>query len=242
MKTRRAAFTLLEVVVSCAIVSIVLLATQSVIVLLVKTVPDGKTGPSARLAAARSLDLMANDLRWATAITNDSAKAITFTVPDRDGDGVAETIRYVWSGTSGDCLYRQINGGASISIANGVRTFSLTYDTGTVSVPSGTTTTSAETLLASFTGNGTASMSTTSLNSTTGVGEYLVPTLPSGAISWGVTRVLVYAQGIQTPNQVICTLATATCGYPSAAIMSYSDAAARFGDVVGDFPVHHQRS
>jgi hypothetical protein len=41
---------------------------------------------------------MAAELQYATAINQRSATLIEFTVPDRSGDGVPETIRYEWSG------------------------------------------------------------------------------------------------------------------------------------------------
>ena len=52
------------------------------------------------------------DLEFALAFSEKTDHALTFTVPDRDGDFISETIRYAWSGTPGDPLTRQYNGGA----------------------------------------------------------------------------------------------------------------------------------
>jgi hypothetical protein len=47
------------------------------------------------------------------------------TVPDRTGDSVDETIRYSWSGTAGDPLVYQFNGGTSLSLASNVQQFNV---------------------------------------------------------------------------------------------------------------------
>ena len=48
-------------------------------------------------------DLMA-DVGMALSFSERSTKAITFTVPDRNGDSLVETIRYAWSGRPATCL------------------------------------------------------------------------------------------------------------------------------------------
>ena len=55
------------------------------------------------------------------------ALAVTFTVPDRDNNGLSETIRYSWSGTPGDSIMRAYNGGVEVAVAEDVKYFSLEY-------------------------------------------------------------------------------------------------------------------
>jgi hypothetical protein len=66
---------------------------------------------------------MQSDLEFALAFSEQTATAMTFTVPDRDGDLLAETIRYAWSGTPGDPLTRQINEGAVATMLEDVHVF-----------------------------------------------------------------------------------------------------------------------
>src|SRR5690606_30888846 len=54
-----------------------------------------------------------------------TATAATIAVPDRTGDGRPETIRYSWSGVVGDPLLYEYNGGAALSILDGVQQFRL---------------------------------------------------------------------------------------------------------------------
>ena len=51
-----------------------------------------------------------------------------FTTADRKGDGGPESMRYVWNGTAGQPLTRQVNGGPLETITQSVADFSLTYD------------------------------------------------------------------------------------------------------------------
>ncbi|MBV8781638.1 MAG: prepilin-type N-terminal cleavage/methylation domain-containing protein [Phycisphaerae bacterium] len=223
MRSARRAFTLVEVIVSCAIVAVILLAVQSSIVLLVKTTPDGKTGPSARIAAAKAMDQFADDIRWATTITKDTPNEITLIVPDRNGDGNSETIDYLWNGVAGGPLYRTFNG-ASISLIGNVQQFALTYDSGTQSV-SGGSTTSAETLLASYTGGGLlAPTQNNTVDTNNGVGLLVAPALPSNATQWAVTRVLVYMQA-GTASKSDGTIWSACCGLPYTALNAQKNSA-----------------
>ncbi len=76
---------------------------------------------------SRAIQMITLDLSLATALSQQSAEAVTLVVPDRNGDGQPETIRYSWSGTPGDPLTRQVNGSPAAIIAEDVHLFSLTY-------------------------------------------------------------------------------------------------------------------
>lgn len=81
------------------------------------------TGQQAELADA--IRQMQNDLRHATGFTEQTATAVTFTVPDRSGNDADETIRYAWSGTAGDPLTVEYNGGGTSVVADGVTALNL---------------------------------------------------------------------------------------------------------------------
>ena len=53
--------------------------------------------------------------------------SVTMKVPDRNEDGTPETIRYRWSGISGDSITQEYNGGTPASIATNVQNFSLAW-------------------------------------------------------------------------------------------------------------------
>lgn len=146
----RAGFTLVEMMVSLAIMSIVVGALGSVIVIATKAIPQGR-GNDASLAVGLGLDGLAGELRYATAVTALTPTAVTFTVADRNGDASQETIRYEWSGTAGAPLLRTYNGGTPIQVVPGVSKFDLGYRRRTVTDRQTVTTTGdSGTVLLSF--------------------------------------------------------------------------------------------
>jgi prepilin-type N-terminal cleavage/methylation domain-containing protein len=122
----RRGFTLAELVASMAILTILMGAMTSVIVVASHAIPDAEDPVQSKLATMDVVEQIGRELYYATSITEATATAITFTVPDR-GHGAAgpETIRYAWSGTAGDPLTRQYNGGTAINVSTGVQFFSF---------------------------------------------------------------------------------------------------------------------
>jgi hypothetical protein len=95
---------------------------------------------------------MSEELQCATGFTSRSGRAVEFTIPDRTGDTLAETVRYEWSGTAGSPLLRTFNGGNAAAVVSKLETLSFGYDVDS-QVTEETTTTyvdSSEMLLASF--------------------------------------------------------------------------------------------
>ncbi|MEM7455362.1 MAG: hypothetical protein AAF456_13510, partial [Planctomycetota bacterium] len=80
---------------------------------------------------------VSENLQHAISIGELSANAVEFTTTDRDGDGVEDVFRYEWSGTTGDPVYKTINGGTRFMIAEDVNQFTLTT-TSEVSTTAGT--------------------------------------------------------------------------------------------------------
>jgi len=118
------AFTMLEVMMSTVIVSMLMLAMSSVMVLSTRSITSQSEDVS---KASDVIDEITTDLNLAMSFSEQTATAVTFTVPDRDGNAVSETIRYSWSGTPGDSIMRTYNGGSEVAVAEDVQYFSLEY-------------------------------------------------------------------------------------------------------------------
>jgi prepilin-type N-terminal cleavage/methylation domain-containing protein len=125
----RAGFTLVELVVSLAIMSILLVAIGSAIVLAGGAIPPANDPAVPTEAAFEVGHEMAAELQFALAFAERSVTAVEFTVPDRDGDTSPETIRYEWSGTPGQALKRAYNDGPFVKVIESVVDFALEYDT-----------------------------------------------------------------------------------------------------------------
>ncbi len=129
---RRLGFTLVELTMSMAIMTILMGTMTSVIVVASHAIPDSQDPITKKIKAMEIVDLMASEIFYANAITEASVNSVTFTVADR-GHGAAgpETIRYEWSGTPGDPLTRQYNGGTVTTIIDDVQLFTLVFTAST---------------------------------------------------------------------------------------------------------------
>jgi len=187
-----AGHTLLEMVTALAIVGILVLGMASAMLVASRAV-DPDTRPRATHAAAEAAAQVLRELEFATGFTEHAAHAVTFTVADRSGDAVEETIRYAWSGAAGDPLTRICNGGAAVTIIDDVRECELTYDLKVVTdEPDAARSESGEMLLASHT---TADEPKNfAIQKDRWVGQYFKPSLPGDAVSWRVTRVQIKAR------------------------------------------------
>lgn len=185
---KRRGFTLVELVMSVAITTVLLGGIMSSILLASHAVPNGE---NASRQAVRSGDIVAriaHELYTAQSFSERLDNAVEFTVPDRDGDASPEIIRYAWSGTEGDPLTRQYNGGTAVNVAEHSYEFQLNYDVFLVNTEeSPTRNESAEKVLISF--EAAAGTSNFAVDEDKWVGQCFQPTLLVGTISWSVKRV-----------------------------------------------------
>jgi hypothetical protein len=102
-RRRPRAFTLMEMVTSCLIVSLLMLTVGYGLKLALLSAGNGALQASASLEGTDIVERITDDLNEATNFTEKTATAVTFTVPDRDGDAAKtpEKIRYQWWPTSG---------------------------------------------------------------------------------------------------------------------------------------------
>ena len=98
----RSAFTLVEVVMSMAIMAVLMAGIASAMLMAGQTLPDADDTSVAVASGSQAVDQIAGDLYCATSFTRRAANEVEFTVDDRNGDEAPELIRYAWSGTPGE--------------------------------------------------------------------------------------------------------------------------------------------
>ncbi len=198
---RRPAFTLVELVVSLAVAGVLLVGLGSAIVLAAQALPASDR-PVDRIVAQRGvLDQLTSELASADYLVETTGTALTYILADRDADGLPERVRYAWSGTAGDSLTRQLNGGTAQVVLEDVEAFALDYSQhqGTRTF-TGVPVESSETLLA---GQTTATtLYSVTVRSTLWPGQYFQPTLTGDAIAWRITRARLRARKKGTVDQV----------------------------------------
>ncbi|MBM4018477.1 MAG: prepilin-type N-terminal cleavage/methylation domain-containing protein [Planctomycetes bacterium] len=183
------AFTLVELVVAMLIASIIMVAAASAIVLASRAMPTAQDPSSAAILAAAAASPLAAELEAAIYIMEHSQNAVAFTVADRDGDGRNERIRYAWSGTPGDPLTRQYNGGAVVAAVDDVDRFALVPEIRSVteSYPGAGIEDAADSSLASQdSGTGLGNLE---VESGRWPGQHFAPVLAGNAMGWRPTRV-----------------------------------------------------
>lgn len=206
-KFARRAYTLVELVVAMATATVLLGAIASAMVLASHAVPTAKNAFHNTVEGYHAIEEVGADLFCAQTFLDRTPTAVEFTVADRDNDGGPETIRYQWSGTPGDPLTRQYNGGSAAVILDDVHDFSLGYVTRTQSETTvqNTTTWTQEAPLAYF--DGWAGITPSDEFHTIGPGymdsECFTFSPPGGATEAKVTRAsLVLAHGGLPPLNV----------------------------------------
>jgi hypothetical protein len=214
---RARAFTLVEVVLAAALAALVMLGLQSAVLIAAKAVPSS-AAPVGAAAQAAALERIARDLAYATRITASSSTSITFTVPDRTGDAVDDSITFRWSGVSGEPLTRSLNASAAETILSDVRALSLAFTTAT-SATDTTYTESSETLLAYY--SSSLSLSNTPLSTTDFVGQLVPVSLPSNAVDFRTTRARLSVTNAGTATGVgVVELRTVCNGLPSLPVLA----------------------
>ncbi len=132
-----------------------------------------------------------SDLRSAVSIAANSASAIEFTVPDRNGDGLDDTIRYEWSGVAGAPLLYGYNDQPAQVLANAVHSFNLTYQTVN---PQNAPLAEELAVLIYHSDAPRGELKDYGLEQTKWCAQYLLPTFPAGTTTWKIKRVRFQAK------------------------------------------------
>ncbi len=178
----------MELLVSVAVMSVIMVGLGSAILLASHALPDGDSPLDAMLEAGTITGHITADLRYATSFSERSLNAVEFTVPDRNhGDVGPEVIRYEWSGTAGDPLIRMYNNGEGTTVADDVYEFQIKYHLGAIDTEETSENESAVTVLVNHTATG--SINNYAVHSNHWIGAYFRPELPPEAVSWKVTDV-----------------------------------------------------
>ena len=189
----RRAFTLVELVLSMAVMSILLGGLASAMIIATRAIPNRESALGAAMDSAYATDQLAGELVVAKSFSVRSPTVVEFKVDDRNNDGVDEVIRYEWPGTPGDLLTRKYNSDAAVPVIENVNEFGLQYDISPVETettpPPGE---SGETVF--FNVTGTTGVIDCAIDDKKWVGQYFKPTLPADATVWKVTRVKLQAR------------------------------------------------
>lgn len=127
LRTSRRAYTLIELLVATVSSSILIVGLSGSLVVASRAFDDTDSQPIAVLEANKAANCIMNEMQYATRFYEKTATAVTFEVPDRDGDGLDEKLRYAWSGVAGDPLTLEYNDSAPSTLVAAVEDLDFTY-------------------------------------------------------------------------------------------------------------------
>ena len=182
------ALTLVEMLVSMSIVTLIIGAVSSAVIVATRAVNPQSSPASTLSSLGEALSRLLEEASLAITVTEHTPTALTFTLPDRTGDDIDETIRYSWSGMPGDPLQRQLNADTPTTVAEGIISFALEYDTASRDeiVPGGTLN-AVEQDLAYF--DSFNSSTPVLIGPSFTVSQYVRPDFPRGTLNWTLTSI-----------------------------------------------------
>jgi prepilin-type N-terminal cleavage/methylation domain-containing protein len=124
-RTLQPGFTLVEMVLSLAIIGLVAVCISSVTVLAGKAMPSPRDRDVSNVASRETCARIAGEIASAVTINTMGPASIDFTVPDRDDDGINERYTYSWGGTPGDPILWTYNGSANQVLVDNARAFDI---------------------------------------------------------------------------------------------------------------------
>ena len=193
----RSGMTLAEVLISMVVLSIVLAGALCCVTLAGNAMRASTASTRETSQSNRILNQISAELQVATGFSERTATAVTFTIPDRDGDAQAETIRYSWSGAAGDPLYRRYNSEAAVVVAANVRELSFDFLTEDVEP----LTTTSEGVISEHEDSRGGHTYDDKLSRSNWLAQYFTPVLPDGAVSYRITKVALYCKREKNDNQ-----------------------------------------
>lgn len=216
---RAPAFTLVELVVGIVSAAILMTGIASAIMIASRALPAPNKPAEALMNAYQAVEQFVSDAACAVSVSSRTATGVEFLVPDRDGDGSDDAIRWSWSGTSGQPLIRSYNAKAPVTILEQTHQFQLNYVIRSeTEQPPPTENESAVVLLSSHE-TGLVNLGY-SITDARWVGQYFTPSLPGGVTSWKVTQVSIRAQSNGATNGVTAVqLRTASSGLPTQSVL-----------------------
>jgi len=174
--------TLIELVISSSIMVVVLGGLSGAVVLASKSADARNDPDSATFDASSAIEQLVGELAVATSVTQRGPAAVTFTVADRDGDNMEETIAYSWGGSGGDPLTRVYNSGPTQIVMTEVDSFDLEFaDVTTQKTESGLSTVDPD---QSVYGQSRLVTGNYDIDSTSALAQPIKQSLPADAIAW----------------------------------------------------------
>ena len=176
---------LIEVMIALPLLTAIVLAAGGLIAVASKSRSLSEGLIADQIASLQTSQQFLSDLQFAASIADSSDHSIEFSVSDRTGDGMPESIRYNWSGVEGDPLSYQINEMRPVVIAEKVDNFTLTQTIRKIS---------QTTILKHHDDASAGVFNSKAIIAGEPVAQSVIANLPASATTWSLDRVRFMAR------------------------------------------------
>lgn len=123
----RRGYTLVELIVAMTAATFLMAGLGSSLFIATRAFDGNSTALTRLRAAELQTDMMA-DLSQATEFVTRNTSGVSFLVPDRDGDGVEESISYSWTGLPDAEFHYSYNGSTPSTVLTDVQNYQLGFE------------------------------------------------------------------------------------------------------------------
>lgn len=199
---------MLELMVSLPTATILIGAMATCVTIMMRAKSQDETLFRSAYDLSTAATQIASDVESATAHVSSSATHIEFVVPDRDGDGLPEQMRYEWGGTNGanaNKILWKYNQQPLATLFEDVGEFNLQKSTVTVPVTVSNHLFSERAVLKSINALPDVVFREQIINASNPIGQYFIPNITGSGIKWdlGSVRIMVCAADSNTDG-ILC--------------------------------------
>lgn len=183
----RSGLTLAELTVAIVAMTVLAGGVTSAILLASRAMPSSTQATTLAIESMEIAHGVTGDIRYMREFIDGSPTELTFTVEDRTGDDLPETVTFRWTGQPGAPLVRQINDGPEVAVVENVHALQFDYRWQELTESEPNDAESPETVL--WYSRSTKKRNPFQIDEDDWIALYFEPVLPAGATSWRISRV-----------------------------------------------------
>ena len=196
-KQSRSGMTILELVVSIPTATVLIGAMAMCVTVMMRARSQDDMLFDRTYNLSKALNQMASDIELATSHVSSSATHMEFVVPDRNGDGLPEQMRYEWGGTTGvnaNSILWKYNSSPLSILFEDVGQFSLqmNHTVAATAVPNHVR--SEVAVLKSLDAYPNGVFREQVINSGSHIGQYFIPDVPGTGNRWDLGAIRIMAK------------------------------------------------
>jgi hypothetical protein len=196
-KQSRSGMTILELVVSLPTATVLIGAMAMCVTVMMRARSQDDMLFDRNYNLSKALNQMTSDIKLATSHVSSSASHLEFVVPDRNGDGLPEQMRYEWGGTSGDnenkILWKYNTSPLSILFED-IGFFNLQMNNSLASSAVSNHLRTEVAVLKSLDAYPHGEFREQAINSSNHIGQFFIPDVPGTGIRWDLGAIRIMAK------------------------------------------------